>query len=55
METKKRLVKGSDEAKQHMAFLRSKRGSKKTAPSEDNNDVPKQEPKPKSKNISVDL
>jgi len=56
METKKRLVKGSDEAKQHMAFLRSKRGSKKTAPLEDNKDsLPKQEPKPKSKNISVDL
>ena len=55
METKKRLVKGSEEAKTHMTFLRSKRESKKTAPSEDNNDVPKQEPKPKSKNISVDL
>ena len=28
METKKRLVKGSEEAKSHMAFLRSKRGTK---------------------------
>ena len=57
MENKsKRPVKGSQEAKDLMTFLRSKRESKKTEPLEDNKDsLPKQEPKPKSKNISVDL
>ena len=56
MENKsKRPVKGSQEAKDLMTFLRSKRGSKKQ-PLEDNKDsLPKQETKPKSKNISVDL
>ena len=55
METKKRLVKGSDEAKTHMAFLRSKRGTKKPEIEDNKDSLPKQEPKPKSKNISVDL
>jgi hypothetical protein len=62
MENKpKRLVKGSEEAKEHMANLRSKRGSKKpieVTPIEQPIEPPIEKPIPKSrsrKNLSVDF
>ena len=64
MENKpKRLVKGSEEAKSHMANLRSKRGANKPPvettspppPSTQPIEIPTQ-PKPKSrKNLNVDF
>ena len=63
MEKPKRLVKGSEEAKSHMANLRSKRGSKKPievtpTPTPTPIEPPIEKPIPKSrsrKNLSVDF